>query len=338
MIYKTQKKYLPSLSKGLTLVELMVALLLSLLVVIIGGMALAASGTAFKTTDATAQLSDKVMIVTSILQRSVAQAGYQPSASDKYTREVYYAMLSQRPHPDIYGRSSTSLGSTSAAVSNGDINSLYSGGSGGGGVTAISNTTGDDLLLIRFQAAPENDQNASGDIGMLNPCTGLVMTLNLSNYDATDLAEMHKPIYAFYVDRSTGQGILYCKSWFPTSGNTNAIATPLADGVVAFKVLYGIYENNGSGTDAPTQWKTANAMNSEDWYFVKRVRIGVILQSAAGAGPAQNEQVTLYPLGKEFQQTSNHGSKVDVDYLEGRVYRSAHVVVNIHNLLTPRNE
>ena len=329
--------------RGLTLIELMVAMVLSVLVVTMAGLALMASNTSLRSTDANAQLNDMAMTVASVLRRSIVQAGYQPSSDSRFTREVYNARFGAKPYPDVYGRSAAQMGVATAGVSQPNVNALYSGG-GGGGLAVSANPDGNDLLVIRLQALPEKLDTGAGYVALTDLCTGnLMQTDPESVYSVTDKAEMHKPVYAFFVvpDADTG-GILYCKSWVGAnaSGTRDAVSVPLADGVLSFKVLYGIY-NSSSGTPgnlkgSPNEWKAASAMSANDWYNVKRIRIGLVLQSKPGAAMANSESATLYPLGPEFAVAGNVGSQRTVSYSDGRLYRTMNFNVVIGNRLTPR--
>ena len=319
---------------GLTLVELMVAMALSLLVIAVALLSLMGVGQGLRSTSATAQLNDAAMLVTSVLQRSAAQAGYQPSGTETFTRETYYSAFNERPEPDVYGRDATQMATAAAEVSSSDISGFYAGG-GGGGLATSGNATGNDLLAIRFQAVPETDEEKKGLTAMADLCTGKPLTTNpYDTYSAADRFEMHKPIYTFFVTND----VLYCKSWARAAGNTEAVATPVMDGVLAFEVLYGVWDRTTGAQGAPNQWKSASDMEADDWYRVKRIRVGLLLQSKVNAGPARNETAAYYPLGEGFYTSDDQGSKVTVNFKEGRVFRVVNFTVNVSNMMIPRNE
>lgn len=327
--------------KGLTLIELLVAMVLSLVVVLLSGLALTGAATGLRTTDASAQLLDSSAMVSSMLQRSVSQAGYQPSGIVQFTREAYYATFGALPYPDVYGRSNVKMGSGSAAVSSSNVVSFYAG-SGGGGLSTSAGIRGSDLLAIRFQAVPENNEGKKGVTALVDLCTGSTLVTDAYNQIlAGDQAEMHKPIYTFFVGadpKDSSGGVLYCKSWVGASDVSQAVATPVTDGVVAFKVLYGIFKpGTVTAQGAPTDWKPASSMSATDWYNVKRIRVGLVLQSRPGAGPAHNTDEVFYPLGKEFANSGNVGSKITVNYGDGRLYRVMNFTIPVLNLLRPRN-
>ncbi|KAF1046664.1 PilW family protein [Xylophilus sp.] len=75
-------------SRGLTLVELLVAMALGLLLVLAAGSALLLARRGFATVDAASQLRDNARFATEIIQRLVAQAGFQ----DLLDAEVAYSV------------------------------------------------------------------------------------------------------------------------------------------------------------------------------------------------------------------------------------------------------
>jgi Tfp pilus assembly protein PilW len=336
MRVENKRQWLFIRSHGLTLVELLIAAALSLVVITVALLALAGMSRGLQSTSGTAQLNDAVMLVNSVMQRSAAQAGYQLSSSKLFTRETYYSAFNKRPYPDVYGRNATQMAASAASISAGDVTAFYAGG-GSGGLSTSANASGNDLLAIRFQVVPEGNKEESGLTAMIDLCTGQPLTTDpYSIHSIMDASEMHKPVYTFFVV----DDVLYCKSWVNAAGSSNAVATAVMDGVVAFKVLYGVYGGSdvAGALGAPNQWKYASSMNAQEWYQVKRIRIGLLLRSRTNVGPAHNTTVDYYPLGEEFFSSGNPGSKVTVNYADGCVYRAANFTVNISNLLIPRNE
>lgn len=176
---------------------------------------------------------------------------------------------------------------------------------------------------------------------MLDLCTSQQLTADpYSNFKADDESEVHKPIFIFFVASGSTQDngdILYCKTYKGVE-NSNATATAIIDGVVAFKIIYGLFPKGSKNLNgAPVIWKTAAQLNTEDWYYVKRIRIGLVLQSQPGASNLETAP-TLYPLGQEYGSTNDPGSIINnLDSQHGRLYREINFTVSIKNILLPTN-
>lgn len=332
---------IPIRRQGLTLIELMVALALSLLVIAIALIAVSAASSGLRATTGASQLNDSVMLVNNLLQRSVAQAGFQRLDKPALTREAYYSNFHKFPFPDIYGKSLATMETATKKISASDIQAFYKNNGDGG--LAVKSSAKYDLLAIRYQVIPEQQKEDSGITAMLDICSGKQLTSDpYTNFSASDESEAHKPIYVFFVSSSnatnTNGDVLYCKAYNGVK-DSNAVTTAVIDGVVGFKVLYGLFPKGTQDINgAPVIWKTANELNDPDWYYIKRLRIGMVLESPPGATNIDSAP-TLYPLGERFSSASNTGSIIkNVDAGPGHSYREINFTVSVKNILLPTNQ
>ena len=332
----------------MTLIELMVAVALSLLVVGLGIFAMMGASVSLRNVSGTTSTTDSSMLLTTVMQRAVNQAGFQPAeqAKRKFTREAYYEAYPSgypgKPYPDIFGFSNYKFNGMPTDPTAGDFQKFYTSVTSGGlPIVAGGNN---DVLALRFQAVPERLDEAGGITAMVDLCSGNMLATNpYFNYGNDDLvAEIYKPLFVFSVapggmDAPDAKGdVLFCDAYIEAAADETGVRgslrqrTAIMDGIVAFKVLYGVPDAGAS------VWKDASAMVPADWYKVKRVRIGFILQSTvdnAGGIAKNGETVTLYPLGEQFSDKS----AVTKTYEESVVYRVVNFTVDVNNGLIPSN-
>jgi len=291
---------------GFTLIELMVALALSLLIVLAACAALLSAQRGYAGVDASSQLRDNARFAVELIQRLALQTGYQDLTSNTITREeVVLTNPSANPDPDVIGYNNavvdTSTFTTTPSLSNG------SRGSACGTSTDTSCANGSDVLVLRFYGINELTPGAATGDGSVIDCTGNKVPPLLNNNIA------NRGYSIFYVDVSTGEPTLMCAT-NTTGGWTKQ---PLVAGVESFQVLYGV-DNvtagspgivNTPATGTPTQWLRADQIgnNNAAWRRVRRIRIGLLLRGPANSAvdPASTA-ATYYPLG--YGSTANNGS------------------------------
>ena len=158
---------------GFTLVELMVALALSLLVVAASISALLVSRQGFTSVDAASQLRDNARFATDFITRLSVQSGFKDVAFvDTVNQSLFKAVgVVADPDPPIYGFNNAQLGSSTDPIGT-TINGSRSTCAASLG-TACAN--GSDILVMRYQTGSQNTDVALGgtevDNAMFN-CAG----------------------------------------------------------------------------------------------------------------------------------------------------------------------
>lgn len=195
--------------RGLTIVELMIALTLGLFVILAATGLLLSSKTAYLALDQTAQVQETGRYAIEMLSRAIRQAGYE-----NWDGEGIPIRRIPDFSPDITGLDAMSLRRTGAGLA----------------VAASSATVnGSDVLALRF----------FGDGISITNCAGLLVATAISQQHADE----ERGWSIFFVARDAGgEPELRCKYRSRTGWSADAIAR----GVESFQVLYGM-DADGDG-------------------------------------------------------------------------------------------
>jgi type IV pilus assembly protein PilW len=295
---------------GLTLVELLVSMTLSLVIVIAASAFFLNSGRTRDTQDEASQMQDNIRFTTDLITRNLQQAGFQnymwASAGAVNRREVIPAADGE---PDVRGYND------SAAAGSIDH------GEHGRSTNRVNNS---DTLVIRFQGS-----GASPGDGSMVDCLGRPQPEPLLAGD--------RAFSIFEVRQAAGaEPELRCKYFNSATGNY--ISEPIVRGVESLQFMYGVDTNADSFIDkwlnaaevSPTVSTTALA----DWARVRSVRVGMVFRSPNRvAVPASSaaSSVTLQPLGTNLSQSAN--DRLTVSSTDGRLRRVVTFTVNLRNAL-----
>lgn len=302
MTQKSRSK-LPSRSAGFTIVELLVALILSLLIAIAAVASLTASRRGFATVDASAQLGDNARFAMDVIQRIAGQAGF---------KDLSFSTVEDPNLP------ATVFGFNNAGFSPADASAQttvdWKGQSG----------SGSDVLILRYQAVRLNPDTESTtdfatDRSMID-CTGAALQIGSNHKTVPATTAVYTSV--FYIANDVdGEPTLYCAAQdapTPPAVSLPAFKSPMAliRGVESFQVLYGL---QAQATSANAGTKLVSTKNSvpytfmradqltvgsatstdtlQNWKLVRSLRIGLVLR---GAPNSQQERVSqrLYPFGK----------------------------------------
>ena len=271
--------------QGLTLVELMVAMAISLVIALAAVAALTVARRGFTTVDASSQLRDNARFASDIVQRMGVQAGYQDVSAAMGERKIEKG-VSTNPTPFVTGLNNRSRNTTD------DTN-----------VGTVRTTAdGSDILVLRFQAAETFPGSGVLDRSMLN-CLGGSEAIASTSRD-------YRMVTMLHVADSQGEPSLMCTSTTTdilTGAETtpnNASTQPLVRGVENFQVLYGV---DGSTAAEPAQadrFLRADEIMAAGtplqvnnlWRRVRSIRIGMVVRGPAGSSQDQNTQ-TFFPFG-----------------------------------------
>ena len=281
--------------QGFTLVELLVALVVSTLVTLAAFSALIISRQGLTAVDAASQLRDNARFATDLMQRITVQAGYLSDRSISNPKETSIPLSSTSTDdiclfnlaPDVCGFNNSLVRSTSPT----------------GLPTArpTGTTDGSDILILRYQA---NEISNIGSTtlttdGSMIDCSGNSINSPASNRLDRQWSVFHVALGA------DGEPSLYC--------STGPASQPIIRGVETFQVLYGV-DNVIAGlaataTTVPnvvTNYLRAdqflvpgNLMQTQkNWGRVRNIRIGMVLRGPLGSSPvSSNANTTYYPLG-----------------------------------------
>jgi len=337
---------------GLTLIELLVALGLSLLVVMIAATALLLGQQGYRSVDASTQLRDRERFATDLLARVIIQAGYQDLGAANVSLRSTGKLPVNDPEPDIYGWNNAVykapehlyLSETSNIISgNRPTSSLCT-------ATDTSCKNGSDVLVVRYQGVtnppdyPVVADRNKADNTMIN-CKGFGEA-GLTNGDLNDRA-----VSVFHVTRGTnGEPSLSCSYYkFASSGAGWVASTPLIEGVESFQVLFGTDGVSPGLAPSATavqdsvaeRWLRADQLTvadpvatRENWRRVRAVRVGLVLRGPVGSAE-QAYAKPFTPLGPMYASPDDTGSNLSVT-ADRRLRLQSTFTVHLRNDLTLR--
>lgn len=276
------------LQRGVTLVEMMVALAVSMVVALAALAALNIARQGFAVNDAASQLRENGRFVSDLMQRLVVQAGFKDTSYATTSRPTNVSGLVSNPPPAIYGLNNSSRTTSDAWDS---------------GTTRTSGTAGygSDILVFRFQPASSSSSATVADGSMIN-CNGEGLTTLPANRDDRAVSILHVGT------DSDGEPSLMC-STIPVSSST-VTQTTLIRGVENFQVLYGVDRiapgNTSTPDDTPNlpdRYLRADQLNVSNlaakyynWRHVRSLRIGLVLRSPPGQSN-DTTSATFLPFG-----------------------------------------
>ena len=217
----------PAASRGLTLVELLVAMAIGLLIVMVATTVLVFSQRGAVVVDGAAQLRDDARFATELIQRLAVQAGFEDldAASMPYKDSPAHYKLANN-NTDIATLQPNIFGFNNALPNKNDLLNSATPRSGTDG------GNGSDVLILQYQTVKADLNKGAGapSDGSIINCNGIapgMSSINRSDRIASIL----------YVDNSQGDLALMCI----TQGSTGwSDPEPILKGVENFQVLYGV--------------------------------------------------------------------------------------------------
>ncbi|MGJ7611269.1 MULTISPECIES: PilW family protein [unclassified Variovorax] len=304
--------------RGVTLVELLVAVGLGLVVVLCATAAFVGSKQLF-TADAEAQaVEDTLRFAGFVVKGIVRQAGYADYAPDRVDADGAISLPSQV----------TALDDPSELHVVGARNARVGGKDESYGTHDSRGVNGSDSLLVRFFGRSRANGDATEPDGTMVDCMGFAQPGPMPGKQTS----ADRAWSFFYVANATdGEPELYCK--YRSNENGSFRAEPLARGVEVFNVVYG---HDGDGDGVPERWLDAAQLEARapsaakaaaEWRKVVGLRFGLVARSARANGWPRGVDEVLYPLGREFPGL---GFKPPAD---GRLRRVATFTVMLRNPL-----
>lgn len=276
---------------GLTMVELLVAMVISLLIALAAISALTVTRRGFSTVDAASQLRDNGRFTADLIQRLAVQSGF---------KDVLYASQPATAAEVAANIAPNITGFTNALTSDTDPLNAYATR------TAGVNGYGSDILILRYQSAQLNASSTIADGSMID-CNGN----SLTGPGSAPSTRGERMASILSVAVSTGEPSLMCST--VDSAGTISTAQPIIRGVENFQVLYGVdgfttanTQFTGAQDSVPDKYLRADqlvvggvadsAATNSNWRRVRSLRIGMVLRGPPNS--AQNSVAqTLYPFG-----------------------------------------
>lgn len=295
--------------RGLTLIELLVSLAISMVIVIAAASFYLSSGRSRDTQEAASVLQDNARFATDIITRNIQQAGYQNYIWDTKgalgRREV---LAPSDGEPDLRGYNNTAAGtSTDNGAHNRSTNRVNSS----------------DTLVVRFQGSG----TAPGDGSMID-CLGRPQP------EPTVAGTRAYSIFELRQATGSLEPELKCK--FYNSATGLFTSEVVIRGVETLQFMYGVDTNNDSFVD---KWLNAAEVDAisgnvlSDWARVRSVRVGMVLRSPdrVTVNSSSTGSTTFAPLGINF--TQSNGDTLVANSSDGRLRRVVTFTVNMRNPL-----
>jgi len=298
-----------SRQRGVTLVELMVALAIAGALVLAAGTAFLAARKLADTQADVQQVHDTMRYARYVLQNVVRQAGYVD-----YTIDVGDGALAAAPAGladlPVFGATRTSVPGTGDSA----------------GVHGSDPVAANDSLRLRFfgRNLPGGEAVDTTTID----CLGQPVSGNARAWSF------------FYVARAAdGEPELYCKRRAVDAGAAERFhAQPIARGVERFKVVFG---HDADGDSVPERWIDAQAIDelaraagvasTVEWRKVVAVRVGLVVRGARVHADIPNTagaRDALMPLGAAFAGEASFAPPAD-----GRFRASTTFTLMLRNVI-----
>lgn len=269
--------------RGVTLVELMVAIFLMLLVTMATVALYSVNSSSKRTIDASQALDDTARYVFELIGQAARDAGYPGAIPDENAAGTARTTL-----VNLFDDCELNASSTPCPVLGFDNAKVGSSGYGeSAGADGINDS---DSLALRFNGAPES---ASG--GTVLSCAGTTVV------PANKEEELGLSI--FWVKMHKGEPELYC-NYLSAAGTPQS--EPVARGIESFQVMYAV-DCQGSPCDSdgiPDRWVSASDVQAAEWRNIRAVRVGLIVRGPIGSSQAASGD-DLYPLGEKFSSGSS---------------------------------
>jgi type IV pilus assembly protein PilW len=328
--------------RGLTLIELLVALGLGLLVVVIAATALLLGQQGYRSVDATTQLRDRERFATDLLARVIIQAGYQDLGAANVSLRSTAALLGNDPEPDIYGWNNAVYKKPDDLILSESTKITSGNRPGSCTVNDTSCKNGSDVLVIRYQGVSSPTNAVKADNTMIN-CMGQ----GEAGLTAGNLND--RAVSIFHVTQGgNGEPALSC-SYYNFATGLWVPPAPMIEGVESFQVLFGTDGVSPGLAPSATavqdsiaeRWLRADQLTvadpvatRENWRRVRAVRVGMVLRGPVGSA-LQASTATLAPLGSLYASTSDTGSNLSTA-ADGRLRQQSTFTVHLRNDLSLR--
>lgn len=332
--------------RGLTLIELLVALALGLLITLVALFALSMSSDGFRAVDSTTAMRDKERFAIELISRVVIQAGYEdwgnPDAPLRDNEKIRDP--SSDPEPDVFGWNNAVYKTPSSRTLSAIPEITNGNRSGGcGSITDTSCVNGSDILVVRYQGINDPTDLTKADNSIID-CAGAGVPASTTG----SLDDRAFSIFHLSVPEPAGsEASLSCSTSTydpPTKTWTWVPSRPLIEGVESFQVLYGtdgvtpgMATPAGSQDTVAERWLRADELTvagdpvatRENWRRVRSIRIGLTMRGPVGSEQETKTGLNL-PLGAIFESTNDIGSGLAVK-ADRRLRQTSTFTVHLRN-------
>lgn len=273
---------------GLTLVELLVAMVIVSIITLASLALYTSSSSTYRSTDANQELQDNARFIFDIFSQSIRQAGLQDSSQFTLFKDRELPVPARHiwdvtrngTQPPLFGSNNAKVASTTNGTdfgvdNNGGVNNSDVFGVRFFGASIPTDITTPDNTIIDCRGRGVPYPKVEGDIG---------------------LSLLHVAISA------SGEPELQCINKSYTTGVRSA--QPIVAGVESLQIVYAVDSDTAAAADTtPNRWLDAKQVSDAAlWPKVRAVRVGMVLRGAIGSAVGAPGAAALYPLGEEFSK------------------------------------
>jgi len=312
--------FLRGVQAGVTLVELLVAIVLMGIVTLATISLYSATSTSYRTVDAGQEMDDSARFILDVVGRSIQQAGYQ----EYMPRSTDDRPTAGRVYPDncdgvVFPPYCPVIGGNNAKITTiGNVDDFGTNNNGGLNASDTLGITFAGSSKLSDITAPDNtvvDCHGNGKATPQMSATG--------NGLQNSLATMGVNVF-FVRNSAAGEPELTCLAIGTTGVRT---AQPLVSGVETLQVMYGI---DSDGNDVPNRW--VSAQDVTNWMTVRAIRIGFVLRSARNRSQTvANADGNLFPLGQAFTGALTETGLIFTPPPDGRLRKAYAATFNLRN-------
>lgn len=322
------------LQRGVTLIELLVALVMTGMITLATIAMYNMSSQSYKTLDGNQELQSRARFAFELITQAARVAGYEDRVGrlgdvadplSSHRLGSVFAKVGSVPQSatdtliyPIHGADNAIIPPTSTN------NPEYDGVNDLGGVNAS------DTVAFRFFGSGVLSNGANND-GSSVDCQGIRRGYPMSNL-IVDI-----PVSLFHVRLgAAGEPELQCIALTnPDTAPTLLRDTaPVVRGVETLQVMYGIDSDAATNNQGvPNKWVSAKNMTVVEWTRVRAIKVGLVIRGEPGSAEA-GPQLPLYPLGEAFA-----GGATTADYKftppaggDGRLRKAFNTTILLRNM------
>ncbi len=326
------------LQTGLTMVELLVAMVISLFIALAAIAALTVTRQGFNAVDASSQLRDNGRFAADLIQRLGVQSGYKDLQYAATTLPATAVVgLATNPDPNVFGFNNSLASATDPT---------HAATARTGAVVGF----GSDVLVLRYQTVETYPGSGVADGSMIN-CAGVGST-------TVPIDRYSREVSILHVELVSGEPALMCTTITPATATAAEVISgpePIIQGVENFQVLYGTDGVTAGAAptatldSVPDRYFRADQLTvasnpvatNANWRRVRSLRIGMVLRGPANSA-IDKTTATYYPfglakgsssgaVGSAMSQSALDPGTVFTPSLDGRLRQTVTFTVHLRN-------
>ncbi len=315
-------------SRGLSLVELLVAIVLTGLITVAAIALYSSSAATYRTVDASQELQQRARFIFEVVSQAARMTGYEDKIGRLGNRgtptDASFAGKAFLPFgaiPPVRGFNNAYIPSDKTLEV--DYDGVHD--------NAIAGLHFSDTIAFRYFGSGLLTAGSKPDGSVVN-CRG-----GRHGYPA-GAAWGDIPVSLFSLGLSNGAPELYCIAFKvkATGEMEERTRDTIARGVESFQVVYAM-DTDVDELKLPSVWRQAHEITAAaDWAKVRWIKVGLVLRGEPGSAQSAQDD-NLFPLGKEFIGTHTDPGLIFVPSTaqknDGRLRKAFSTTIQIRNPL-----